>query len=389
MTGKEKLTITWISFLTLDQDLHSSSRVENLKQLSQMGHKVNLIVLHSKRKTATHDLLNIISLPMRYIPKLSPIIFGIAIFLYLPFHLIQQKPDFIILDPYTVNLGMLWSPIFKLAQTKFVLDIRTTPINDSKLKTILFHLTMMISNRFDGLSIITNGMRDEVSNNYGIPKNRFNVRSDAASLDVFSPKNISKDKITQLRKILGLSDKYVIIYHGSMTKARGIIDLTYAMKKIGKDHPEISLFFLGNGTAFAQIQSIKKEEELANVILHEPVPYEVVPEFIAMADIGIVPLPDMAIWRNQCPLKLLEYMAMEKPVIVTDIKCHREILQDDSCAIYLDSHEEKKIVDGILKAYSQRNYLEKCAHLNRRKIDEKYNWKMSAVIMEDHLYSLR
>ena len=66
------------------------------------------------------------------------------------------------------------------------------------------------------------------------------------------------------------------------------------------------------------------------------VDYEDVPKYISMSDVAIIPLPDMHYWRSQSPLKLLEYLAMTKTVIISDIPAHRAVI-GDACGIYSPS----------------------------------------------------
>ncbi len=49
------------------------------------------------------------------------------------------------------------------------------------------------------------------------------------------------------------------------------------------------------------------------------VPYEHVADEIAQADVCICPLPDRLEWNVSSPLKVFEYMACAKPMILTPI----------------------------------------------------------------------
>lgn len=59
--------------------------------------------------------------------------------------------------------------------------------------------------------------------------------------------------------------------------------------------------------------------EMTNCRLTEPVPYDTLPQFVAKADILVMPYVDSELTRAMQPLKLLEYLASGKPVVVRDL----------------------------------------------------------------------
>jgi glycosyltransferase involved in cell wall biosynthesis len=62
-----------------------------------------------------------------------------------------------------------------------------------------------------------------------------------------------------------------------------------------------------------------KERNDSNVLILPPVSYDFMPRVIAACDIGLVLLPDHERWRFQCPIKLVEFMFMGKPVLASDL----------------------------------------------------------------------
>jgi len=58
------------------------------------------------------------------------------------------------------------------------------------------------------------------------------------------------------------------------------------------------------------------------------VPYNKFPRFLLDADIGVSPLVDNLWNRGKCAMKALEYMALEKPVVASDVGEHRYIIKN-------------------------------------------------------------
>jgi glycosyltransferase involved in cell wall biosynthesis len=74
------------------------------------------------------------------------------------------------------------------------------------------------------------------------------------------------------------------------------------------------------------------------VIFTNKINYEYIPYFTSAFDAGICHLPDNLIFRYSFPLKILEYLACEIPVLASDIKAHRDILSETG-NIYLYNDE--------------------------------------------------
>jgi len=64
--------------------------------------------------------------------------------------------------------------------------------------------------------------------------------------------------------------------------------------------------------------------------LLNPISHEQIADYINLADICIVPLLRIFWWEISSPLKLMEYLAMEKPIVVSDIKTHLDVIPYNS-----------------------------------------------------------
>jgi glycosyltransferase involved in cell wall biosynthesis len=230
-------------------------------------------------------------------------------------------------------------------------------------------------------------MKNDIIYIFNIKNDRISGWTDATSLEHFNyEKNIFYG--TKIRKEFNIENKFVVFYHGHITTERGLVDCAKAMIELNETCPEIILFLLGHGPAVSKIKIIIKNNKLKNIILHEPVDYVDVPKYIALADIGIVPLPNLKIWANQVPNKLLEYLSMKKPVIVSDINPHREVVNSEPCALFFENTGPHNIKVAILEAHRKKRQLYDCAFIGRNIIKEKYNWVSSSKVLEKYLIDL-
>jgi len=334
------------------------------------------------------------AVPLRNVPVISPIFYTSILSVFLPIYIIKSKPDFIIYDPNVDILSSIPSLIVsKFRKVHFVLDVRSVPVETVGIRGFLYRFwfaasVLIAKELFDGMTIITPLMRKEICNNFGIDVEKVGVWTCGASPVIFNPKNYTSQK-AKLKSQLGFSEKFVVFYHGSFSATRGIIETIKAMKIIKRKYPDVVLFLRGSGPIIPTMKELIKTEELQDTIfIHDPVSHNEVPKFIEMGDVCIVPLPNNSYWRFQCPVKLLEYLAMEKVIIATDIPAHRSIINKEKCIVYIPSIEPQIIAKSIEYAYKNKEKLEEWGKSGRTVILENYTMGKVARDLEDYLLSI-
>jgi glycosyltransferase involved in cell wall biosynthesis len=162
--------------------------------------------------------------------------FAIIVFFFLPFYIIVSKPDFIITQPTIPILSFTSAlPFSKLKLVKFILDVRTTPVESvgfhGFLQTFLFNTSVLMAKKlFDGITIITSPMKEEVCKKFYVNPKLLGVWSSGVSTSLFKPENCVSAS-SELRGKLGLSGKFIVFYHGALSANRGLIETIDANSK--------------------------------------------------------------------------------------------------------------------------------------------------------------
>jgi glycosyltransferase involved in cell wall biosynthesis len=380
----------------MDIFLHSSATLNIVNELADLGHDVNLLSARSKKVAwINNDRVHTFFVPLRFIPVVSSLMFSVILFFFLPFFIILSKPDYVILDPSVSLFGFLSGQLVsRFRKVKFIMDIRSIPVETKGLRgsatEFLYSLSVITArNVFDGVTTLTDLMKKEICQRFDIEPTSVGVWTSGVSEILFNPENLSFYG-AKLREKLGFSKKFVVFYHGVFTANRGLMETIESIKSIRHKHPDIVFFLLGTGPIFSlQETLIQKENLQENVILHKPVPHTEVPKFIAMCDVGIIPLPHHPYWNSQNPIKLLEYLAMEKVVILTNIPAHTAVIDEAKCGIYITSIKANEIADAIEYAYVNRKKLKNWGKIGRKIVKKKYTWKSVANNLESYLSSIR
>lgn len=390
---KNSRKIVWVGNIP-DYYLHKMAKIEILKPLAKKGYIISLIVPNSPIRYQIQDSkIKMTSIPLQSLRVVSQTMFAFTLLFFLPIYVLTSKPNFIITTPDGTIFGFLSILLLKNLGFKIVLDIRSTSVEtvglSGILKIFLFNATVSIAKKmFDGITIITLLMKKEVCERFRINPNKVGVWNEGVSTSLFNYERYSNQKKI-LRERLGLSNKFVVLYHGAFSPSRGLIECVKAMSIVKRRYSDIVLFLLGTGSILNDLKRLIQEEKVtSNVIIHTAVDYQNVPKYIAVSDVGIVPLPNISYWKNQCPLKLLEYLAMKKVVIITDIPAHRNIVQNKKCGIYISSNNPEEISKAIIHVYENKGELEKWGVEGREIVVSKYSWEKAAEDLENFLLSL-
>jgi len=363
----------------LDNRLHlsGSERIERASYLSREGVDNFLVAADfQKSQYQKEKNLHLISIPIKYFPVISPVLYGLSLFIFLPFYILKIRPDFIILDP-TTAFSLVWKPFLSaLIHFKVVLDIRSTPVG-GRMKIYFNSAIWIAKTMFDGMTIVTPMMKEDICQSFALCSDRVDVLPNGISDDFL--RSFKKDRHRgRLRKRFGLSNKFVMLYHGSFRSNGGLLEAIEAVKMTKSDYPDFVLFLLGGGSAeFLSIlkRTIETYGLQNNVILHGPVNFSSVPEYISMSDVGLVPLPNIPIWRYQQPLKLLEYMAMGKTIVATDSPAHRSVAGEKNNVIYVSKLNSSELAKAMKYAYENRDKLEDWGKVGQQIVKAKYIWK--------------
>jgi glycosyltransferase involved in cell wall biosynthesis len=104
--------------------------------------------------------------------------------------------------------------------------------------------------------------------------------------------------------------------------------------------PKIRLLVIGRGDLYEQLLKLKENGLEHRLILIDWQPYEKVPEFVAAADICLLPAYNNEIMRDIVPIKMYEYTACGKPIIATKLLGILKEFGEDNNVVYVNRPEE-------------------------------------------------
>ena len=253
-------------------------------------------------------------------------------------------------------------------------------INDSCLVHRVRHLTFRglaqkiekwIFSNATGLVFISSHFQRLATNAY--PKIAPSVVSpNAADLDKFM---INRDAGIALRNQLNINDKVVLGYVGAFVHWHGIdwfVDMIVDHLKV---HPKLVLLLVGDGVCF---DAIKKRSQVAGVeqqiILPGRVEHAKIPAYLSAMDFGI--LPDSNDYGS--PMKLFEFMAMEKGMVAPDFYPIAEVVKDNITSWLFPANNRQACIDLTLSLVDQAELQQQVGLNARSYIEKERQWRHNA-----------
>ncbi len=191
-----------------------------------------------------------------------------------------------------------------------------------------------------------------------------------------APRLIGSKKTNHFRENLSIKeDSIIVLYQGGLSKGRGVDLLLESFKQ--RDDDKVVIVFMGYGEIEEDIKIASKERN--NIFFHPAVAPEIVLEYTSSADIGISFIENTCLSYYYClPNKLFEYAMAGLPVIVSNMKEMRELVEKYDMGIIVEDDKIESMnnaIDKILQSDIKQ------MKQNARRCAEENSWEKQEVKM--------
>jgi len=151
----------------------------------------------------------------------------------------------------------------------------------------------------------------------GADRNRVELLPFGVDMKKFNP-NVDADELRGKLEIA--QDDKVIVYVGTLFEFSGLDLYLRRFPAVLKEFPEAKLVIVGGGALFEKLKELVVNLRLTeNVILTGFQPFDMMPQYINLADICINPFIVNMTTRDIIPGKIIQYLACAKPVLATPL----------------------------------------------------------------------
>jgi len=365
---KPKLRILVIRYVIIGQEFYAESELRQLAALARRGHEVTVLMPTSPGAQMTLPSVCSFKLETVLLRKNTPVLSLIFFELRTVWKALRSagRYDCLIFDSLSI-LAFFPYLLFRRLWSRYpvlLLRVATNPVETGgRLRSLALLFIYTLSIRcagilFDKIFFITPMLGRLYSNQLHLSESRIAVWPSSVDLGCFYPKSMAE--VERLRAELGLTDRLGVLYHGALSRARGIRETVEAFKMLKEEGVKATLVLLGYGPLREELRTLVRSNLLEDVVKipEAAATLSEVVDYISACDAEIVPMPDHPWWRYQCFIKVLESLAMNKLLIVSDIPANRWIIGDAPVAFYLKGTSSREIARGIREFFEIRDKLD-------------------------------
>jgi len=175
------------------------------------------------------------------------------------------------------------------------------------------------------------------------------------------------------RDVVKKNKRFTMIYPGSLNEHFGVDIAVRGVALIKKEIPDLLFIIYGRGRQEEMLRNLIVSLGIKdNVMFNAPVTRDEIPEIIASSDIGIVPkrggiFPDEALSS-----KLLEYVYLHKPVVVSRTPIAQYYF-DDSIVKFFTPEDEEDFARCVIELYKNPEEMKRLSE-NCDKFNNTHSW---------------
>lgn len=202
---------------------------------------------------------------------------------------------------------------------------------------------------------------------WGIDPAKIHVIPNAVDTTFFKP-SLKSLKLVDKYK---LKNKIVIGFIGSITGYEGLEQLIQSVNQLINEGLNLSLIIVGEGREKYKLERLANSRD---IIFTGRVPFEDVKEYYSLFDICPFPRNDFEVCQYVPPLKILEAMAMQKAIIVSDVAPLLEIIENNVNGLVCKANDINSLKTVIKKLYADKKLRESLAHNAHNWVVKNRSW---------------
>jgi glycosyltransferase involved in cell wall biosynthesis len=164
-----------------------------------------------------------------------------------------------------------------------------------------------------------------------------------------------------------------ILYFGSLIRKKGLLELPLIFNKVIERDPNAKLILIGkdvsdiisgNPSTWQMMQKLFSDEAIRNVSYLGSIPHAEIKQKIQEATICVFPS-----FAEAFPVSWLEAMAMEKPIVATNIGWAKEVIDDEKNGFLVHPANHKDFAEKICTLLADEALCLKVGKSARKKVE--------------------
>lgn len=278
--------------------------------------------------------------------------------------------------------GLAGYLVSRLKRVPWILEIRDLwpesivavgAITNRPVIRLLEGMELFAYRKADHLVVVTDAFKAHMMKR-GIVSKKVTVIKNGVDFSLYKrPPHGSRD----LSRELGLADKFVASYFGTHGMAHHLETILEAAHEL-REWKDIVFLLVGDGAERSRLVTMRDEMKLSNVVLLDQQPKKKMPELWSLSGVSVVLLKKSALFKTVIPSKIVESMAMERPVILGVEGESAELVLSAGGGICIEPESSKDLAIQVLKLYREPMLRQELGSSGRRYVLEHFDRRVLA-----------
>lgn len=192
--------------------------------------------------------------------------------------------------------------------------------------------------------VVTQGILSRLKDR-GVPSNKLELIPNGANTTLFQFLPKSRQEI---REQHGWEDRFVLMYAGIHGIAQGL-DVILRTAQLVIEDQRLLFVFIGDGPEKGSLLALAETLGLPNVVFLGEQPRERMPAYLSAADVALIPLRNIELFKGALPSKLFDAWACERPVITSVDGEARSVVEQAHGGIFVPPENPQALVAAVFK----------------------------------------
>jgi len=183
-------------------------------------------------------------------------------------------------------------------------------------------------------------------------------------------------------------DPLRVIYVGGLTWHRGIQTVIKGISALSDLNIQFDI--AGDGSYLKDLKKLAADLSLNDrVFFHGKLPRKEAEKLLAGSDVAVIPHLRSEQGDNSSPNKLYEYMAAGIPVLASDCRSVKRIIEETGCGTTYIFDSPDDFAEKLSKLFNERKLLNHFSANGLKACRDKYNWNRSSETLLELYSNLR
>ncbi|HYG73894.1 MAG TPA: glycosyltransferase family 4 protein [Planctomycetota bacterium] len=262
-----------------------------------------------------------------------------------------KRPDVVIASSPQLLCGAAGWFLSRVLRAPLIFEVRdlwpesllaVEIMKDNFLIACLRRLARFLYQNCASIVTVGQGYKRNISSLYGIAPEKISIIPNGIDPALFDAKADGR----QLRARKKWDDRFVVMYVGTHGMAHALENVLEAARLLSPDS-RFLFVFVGEGAEKSSLEQRAAQWQLRNVEFIGQQPKQAIPEYYAACHVGIVSLRNTPLFQEVLPSKLFEYLAMERPVVLTLGGEAQSIIEESGAGVYVAPENPTSLAEAL------------------------------------------